>query len=555
MFKSGFVTVILLAASQAALAQQAPDAGRQLQQIPTPPIPQKPAPEIRIERSVTAVDTGPIGTKIRVKSLQIAGQTVFTENELITAAGFVTGDEMSLPELRGLVSRISDYYHKRGYFLAQAYLPAQDINDGAVTIAVIEGRYGRIDLRNRTNLVDDVARGVLTGLDSGDVVATEPLERRLLLLSDIPGVAVRSTLSPGTATGTSDLIVDLDPGRRVTGSVEADNAGNRYTGAYRLGGTVYLNNPTGHGDVASLRLLASDGGLIYGRASYQSLVGVATLGVAYAHIDYELGREFDSLDADGTADIVSLYGSYPLVRSRDTNLTALAAAEWRAFEDKVGLTSTETDKEVKALTAGFSGDHRDGLGGGGATVYSLSGTFGDLDRQTPADRAADRATARSNGSYGKLQASLARLQTVSGPLSLYAAIRGQIASKNLDSSEQMSLGGAYGVRAYPEGEAYGDEGYLASLEARLALPSLSADMPGRVQLFGFVDAGAVRFAKNPWFAGSNRAERSGYGAGLSWTGDNDFIVKASYARKLGDAEATSAPDRGGRFWIQLAKIF
>ena len=30
-----------------------------------------------------------------------------------------------------MAARIADYYHRSGYFVAQAYLPAQDIKDGA----------------------------------------------------------------------------------------------------------------------------------------------------------------------------------------------------------------------------------------------------------------------------------------------------------------------------------------------------------------------------------------------------------------------------------------
>lgn len=554
MIKSSIATVVLLTASHGALAQQRPDAGRQIQQIPPAPALQKPAPDIRVERREATPDPGEAGVAVRVNSLRLTGQTLFSESELIAATGFEPGRDLSLSDLRSIAAQITDHYNRRGFFLAQAYLPAQDIKDGTVTIAVIEGRYGAIDLRNRANLSDRVAHGVLSGLDSGDIVATGPLERRLLLLSDVPGVLVKSTLSPGSEVGTSDLAIDLEPGRRVTGSVEADNGGSRYTGPYRFGGTVNLNNPTGNGDQISLRALASNAGLLYGRASYQALVGVATLGVAYSHLEYELGREFESLDADGSADIASLYASYPLVRSRDANLYVLGGLDAKWFEDRVGAASTITRREAQVLTLGLSGDSRDRFGGGGWNVYSIGATLGDLDIKTPADLAIDRLTARSNGSYGKLNASFARLQDVAGPLSLYGAVRGQIASKNLDSSEKMELGGPYGVRAYPVGEAYGDEGYLATAEARLGLPSFD-EVPGGVELIAFIDVGTVRYAEDPWFTGPNVAHRSGYGVGVNWAAPNDFIVKVSYARKLGDEEATSAPDRDGRFWFQVAKLF
>jgi hemolysin activation/secretion protein len=184
--------------------------------------------------------------KVVVNSLRITGNSAYSEAELAGIAGLKPGSELTLTELRSLAAKISDYYHNNGYFIAKAYLPAQDIKDGVVTIAVSEGKYGKVILRNQTNLTDELANDLLSGLSSGDAITTAPLENRLLLMSDLPGVAVKSTLVPGASTGTSDLIVDVQPGQRVTGNLYFDNQGNRYTGANRYGATVNLNNPTGH---------------------------------------------------------------------------------------------------------------------------------------------------------------------------------------------------------------------------------------------------------------------------------------------------------------------
>jgi hemolysin activation/secretion protein len=146
---------------------------------------------------------------------------------------------------------------------------------------------------------------------------------------------------------------------------------------------------------------------------------------------------------------------------------------------------------------------------------------------------------------------------VTESISLYAAINGQFASKNLDTSEKMGLGGMYGVRAYPEGEAYADEGYLLTLEVRKQLPKFSDRQLGQVQLIGFVDTGSVTVNKNPgpWVTGPNSRTLSGAGVGLEWSETNNFMVRAYYAVKLGNEDATAAPDRSGRFWIQGVKYF
>ena len=542
--------------SQGAFAQQDIGAGGQIQQIPQPPALQKSIPDLPIKRDEPLTRPVPAGPKFLVTSLHVTGQTRFSEVELIAATGFKPGSELSLADLRALASKITDLYNRNGFFVAQAYLPPQDIKDGTVTIAVIEGRYGAIRLDNQTNVSDSTINGVLDGLNSGDPVVTAPLERRLLIISDIPGVEVKSTLSPGTLVGTSDLTVGVLPGQRVTGSVQADNAGNPYTGVYRLGANVNFNEPLGFGDVLSARVLASTtGGLIYGRLSYQAQVEDATIGAAYTAFEYKLGRQFSSLDARGAEQIASLYGSYPLVRSYNANLYGLLDFDYRTFQDKIGATSSITDRQAWVVMPGISGDTHDTFGGGGWNSFALIGSIGSLDIQSLLARISDAATARTNGGYAKLYFSVSRLQQLIGPLSLYGEVRGQIASKNLDISEKMELGGAYGVRAYPEGEAYGDEGYIASLEARLLLPRWIENLPGEMQLIAFVDTGNVTLNKNPWYTGSNSATRSGAGVGLNWAEANNFSASVTYAGQLGDTPATSAPDRFGGFWVQLVKYF
>ena len=550
-----FMTFALLTLSSGVFAAQFPSGGSQLQQIPPSPSLQKAEPEIRVEQSQVPVTPAADSAKIQVNSLHLTGQSLYSESELLGLTGFTAGEELSLGQLQQMAARIAAFYHENGYFVAQAYLPAQEIQQGAVTIAVVEGRYGDISLRNQSNLSDRQANSALDGLNSGEVIDSAPLESRLLLLSDTPGVNVRSTLVPGASVGAADLIVDVTPGQRVTGSIDADNAGNYYTGEYRLGATLNINNLAGQGDVATLRALSTFDGLNYGRAAYQMQFGKATAGVAYSRMEYELGKGFSDLDANGTADIFSVFGSYPLLRSRRSNLYAQLGYDYKTFEDRIDAIPLVTDKNIHVLMASLHGNHRDDFAGGGLTAASLTWSTGVLDIETPEARAADSVTARSNGHYDKLGFHVMRLQHITDRVSLYGAVSGQVASKNLDSSEQMSLGGMYGVRAYPQGEAFGDEGYLATLEARLLLPQFSDQQVGQVHLIGFVDGGSVTVNKDPWDGSDNSRTLSGAGVGVNWIDNNNFSVKAYYAQKLGSEEATAAPDSNGRLWVQLVKYF
>jgi len=551
------VTLALLVLSQGTVAAELPSAGSALQQIPSAPIPDKAAPQFRIEQDSAPVASPADATKIVVNSLHVINASAFPEAELIAITGFEPGSELSLTALRDFATKMTNFYRAHGYFLARAHLPAQDIVGGVVTIAVVEGQYGKVVLRNQSNLSDTVAQQLLAGLKGGDTITIAPLESRLLQLSDLPGVNVKSTLVPGASVGASDLIVDVSSGKRLSGSIDTDNSGSRYTGAYRSGATLNINNAFGHGDVATLRALTSWDGLNYGRAAYQMQFGRGDAGVAYTALKYELGHEFESLQAHGTAQIVSLYGRYPLLRSRRGNLYAQIGLDGKTFQDKLDVTATPTVTDKKANVAMLSllGDRRDDVGGGGLSTYSLTWTCGSLDLQSPDALRIDASTAHSDGHYDKLGFSVMRLQSVTDSFSLYAALQGQLSSQNLDISEKTGLGGANAVRAYPEGEAYVDQGYVANIEGRLALPKLFASMPGDWQAVAFVDSGTGSASKDPWSEGRNRRTLSGGGLGLHWFDARSFLVKAYYAHTLGAAAATSAPDKDSRVWINAVKYF
>jgi hemolysin activation/secretion protein len=249
-----------------------------------------------------------------------------------------------------------------------------------------------------------------------------------------------------------------------------------------------------------------------------------------------------------------VFGSQALIRSRQSNLYAGLSLDSKVFQDRVDAIPAVTDKRAQVLTASIYGDHRDAWGGGGLSGFSLAWSLGQLDIQTPAARALDDSTAHTNGGYNKISFALSRLQRVTQTVSVLASLSGQVASKNLDVSEKMELGGMYGVRAYPEGEAYADQGYLLTLEARKQL-QLPPSVIGQVHLAAFVDTGRVTLNHSAWTTANTSRQLSGAGVGAYWTRSQDFSVKAFYARKLSSEDAQSAPDKSGRFWVQAVKYF
>lgn len=539
-----------LSLAQAALAAQAPDAGQILENIKAPltlpPATDGVLPEAAPARPALSL---PSDVKLQIKAFRITGAREFSEAHLLALLADSTDRELSLAQLQGLAERITAHYREQGYLLARAYLPAQDIKDGLLTIAVLEGRLGKVRLDNRSLLNDATAQRQLDDLHPGDAVQAASLERSLLLLNELPGAEVQSTLKPGASVGLTDLDVSLGAGPRVAGSLEADNFDNRYTGSERLGGNLAINSPTGLGDTLSLRGLTSGAGMSYGRLAYQLPLGpqATQVGLAWSEMRYELGEDFASLDAHGKASIGSVYALQPLLRSRQARLDGQLSYERKRLEDRVDATDTTLDKTLDVWSLGLSGSHQDSLLGGGAMQYGASLVAGNLELDAASD-ALDDAGLDTRGHYAKLAFQLTRLQRLTDRFSLQLRASGQRAAKNLDSSEKLSLGGAYAVRAYPQGEAAADDAWLANLELRYA-PAPTW------QLFGFYDAGGGRISHRP-VAGTadNRRTLSGAGVGVSLALPAAINLQAFAAWRTG-SQPTSDDDRSPRLWLQTTKYF
>jgi hemolysin activation/secretion protein len=540
-----------------AIAQIVPDAGTTLRQLepPTLTLPRKPPPGIEVAPPARPALQPAPALKFVLKAFRISGASVFPEAELQALIREHIGREVGIAELGDAIGRITGFYSERGYPLATAYLPAQDIASGVVEILVLEGRYGSIHLLNRAHVGDSVVARYVEGLQ-GQVVEGATLERKILLLQQLPGsVPGRAILSPGEAVGETDLRIELEPGRRLGGAVELDNYGSYFTGATRLSGQFDAYSPLRLGDWFSLRATKGFPGLEYAHAAYELPLGGDgfRLGAAYSNLDYRLGKSFSALDASGDAQTASLYASYPLIRSRRHNLYAKLTAERKELQDRVNATSTVADRNSTSATLALSGDYFDSLGLGGASAYFLNYAGGTLRIETPAIKAIDDATVRTNGSFQRWNAGYARLQGLTERVSLYVSFLAQKAGKNLDSSEKMFLGGIGGVRAYPQGEAPGDSGYVASAELRYAFNF--ATLPGTWQASGFLDSGEVKFNEEPFAPALNRRRLSGAGLGLEWSHPGAFSVRLSVATRIGSAPATSGPDDHTRGWLQAIKYF
>ncbi|WP_242702482.1 MULTISPECIES: ShlB/FhaC/HecB family hemolysin secretion/activation protein [Achromobacter] len=510
------------------------------------------APDVELpaqQRPAIESDVEDSGLSVVVKQFRVEGNHAIDEAVLMALLADLTGAELTLAGLRAAADRITAYYNDKGYVLARAYLPPQDVDAGIIRIAVLEGSYGEISLENRSRVRNAVLEQPLATLRPGEAVQARELEHALLLLSDLPGVTVKGTLRPGAQVGTTCLLVDADPGPLVFGSVDADNFGGYYTGEYRLSGSVGVNSPLGLGDQLNLRLLSSDRAQRYYNAAYQLPLGPWSthLGVGMSRMNYELGKDFELLEAHGRADVSTVFIQQPLVRSRGAGLRLQLQYEHKRLADSMDLFELTSRKRVGLWTAALAGSSEDGWLGGGQTVVHLAYGRGQLRLGDAQAEYADSQTTRTAGWFARTNLSASRLQNLAGRFQLFGRVDAQWASKNLDSSEKFSLGGPYGVRAYPLGAASGDEGWQASAELRYLLA------PGW-QLSAFADQGSVRINKYGWTSEGNRIDLGAAGLGVTQFGSRHQVA-LTVAWPMGRRLPATQADQEPRFWIQASRYF
>lgn len=542
--------------SAGSLLQQAQPSGAQAPALGSPP------PVLVLPRAVTPPSSG--GPTIDVKAFQLAGLDALAPERraaLLPMLQKYTGARRTFADLEDAAKDVEVALQRQGYFLAQAYVPEQQLVDGTVTLQVLIGRIGAVQIESEpgVKVAPEFMDRIIARLRGNPVAERELIESALFTLGDLRGIAVQSSLTPGEKVGQADLTIKVSAARGSAYSLEADNGGSIFTGRYRVFANGEWFNLAGRGDVFSIRGQASlNGGSAFVRAAWLTPVNAygTKVGAAASFLKYRLGADLEALDASGTAQALSLQLLHPQIRSRNTNLFLTASADVRKFDDDVRTFPLRITKGVtKYVTLGAVGDFRDTVFGGGISNYSLTLVGGRLDIDNPEERALDQSPDgfNTNGNYAKLGLTASRLQVLPNKHYLYFSLSGQYASKNLDSSEKFSLGGPSGVRAYPAPESPSDHGLIGGWEYRWPLAIESA--PGDWVLAVFGDYAYAQLHQERRAADPSRNIRKlmGHGVGLTYGAANGLIVKG-YVAVRGDAVAQSDDSRA-RVYVQLSQPF
>jgi hemolysin activation/secretion protein len=471
--------------------------------------------------------------KIKISQFNFTGNTIISNEQLKDLTSEFIGKELSYDDLKDVLRLISSFYQKKLGLWARAILPEQDINNGIIKIQIIEGRLGKVIINSdekELNLDKEVARKYIENkISKEEILNISQIESNIRNLNAIPGIQAIASLEAGQNVGETDIIVQLQNKKNISATLQADSYGSRSSGSARGTALVNFDSLLKEGEqftIQKVNTIGSD----YNAAAASFRIGYdgtrATLRAS--KIRYDLGDPFSSTNPTGNSSELSASIQKPLGSIGSTNLNSNFTLSESDYENK-NNTPSNTQKKITRAVAALSFNRSDDFYKGGVNYGSITATAGDLEDSSTASR-----TKNADGNFSKTSLSLSRLQRISDSDILQVNFSSQYAFKNLDSAEQFSLGGPYGIRAYPNSEGQGDHGMMINLELK---HGFNENLEGIL----FYDWGRIQLNQNTysgWNSSNTRLkniyELQGTGIGLNWNITPSVRVNWIFAMTLGD---------------------
>lgn len=498
--------------------------------------------------------SGPNAATFFAKRFVFIGNTKVSSETLNTLVAGYLNRPVTFNDLKNAADLIAEYYRAQG-LLVKTQIPRQDVTGGVVTIEIMEASLGSIFIDNKSKRVSNtrVEKWIYSAIPRNTSLSLSALDRALLTLNDLPDIQVTSSLQEGGKRGETNVLLTVTDKPLVDGMVGVDNFGQSSTGQNRATANLNINGPLGLGEQVNIYGLHTEG-TNYGRVALTAPIGSDGLrvGINGSYLAYRVvNSSFNQLFANGTSSTSGAELTYPIIRSRPANLFLLTNYNYSSFINNANSAIT-SQYSTSVFLGGLSGNLLDSFAGGGINSGSLMASGGSVNLNNSPSLSSDVIGPQVNGNFTKLRYAANRIQAITPSLSAYLGASGQIANKNLDSSEQLYLGGPYSVRAYATGQGNASQGNLMTFELRQTLPM-------KLLLTGFYDYANVQTYKTTNFTSApqnNTYALQGLGSSIGWSGPMGLQIKAIWAMRTGTLPTLvtqSFNGNGGtssnRFWL------
>ncbi len=380
---------------------------------------------------------------------------------------------LTMKELHELCRLIEQYYAQQDYFLAKAYIPAQEVKESTLEIRIVEGKLGEVSVSNNLFYKKQFIKSYFAGLQN------KPLNYRsflkaLLLLNENLDLEVAAIFMKGTEFGTTDVLLKTKDSRPLHLSLDFNNYGSDNTSPHRIGGKLEWGNLIAQGDRFNLLEVvgAPMVNLDFTQAGYQFPLNYKgsflEFSYLFAHFrTSEIGKNYRLV---GRSQIGTGRFKQAWIRTKKTSLDLLASFDYKQIQNFGGGQESSFDR-LRVATVGLHGDFLDNWYGRNLLDLNLAAGIPDfLGGMDPVSNQSSRQG--SGGKFFKPTLEFRRLQKCFANSVLILNLSGQYSTVKLPLPEQLYIGGIDTVRGYPLGAGLGDQGFILNCEYRLPFPFL-----------------------------------------------------------------------------------
>lgn len=491
--------------------------------------------------------------RVTLTQVRFEGADAVANDVLNALAAPYLGHEMPLAEVFRLAEEVTAEYRRRGYVLSRAAVGPQRIENGVLTIEVVEGFVGEVRVEGDPGGYRRYLEAYLAPVGRSRPTNGDELARALLLAQDLRGIEVRAVLTPSAdMIGAADLSLLVER-RPLEAFVAVDNRGSRWLGPLQIYGGLTFNDLLGAGEritVTGVSAPDQGGELGHLSASYDQPVGGSGLlfSTFVSYTRTRPGDELRTLGLEGESASTGVALQYPLLRSRSTNVFGRLSFTARSSESRNFFLGPLFRDRTRAVGWDLIANHAAAWGGRFSTRVSVTqglGAFGATERGDPAK---SRATA--SGEFTRVNVEASWLQALYAGLHLQLGVAGQASPDSLLAAEEFGLGGTHFGRAFDPSEVTGDEGYAGKVELLYTHPARGL---GVVESFAYYEGGRVT-QNDPLPGEARRESLRSVGGGLRVSTEAGISATIEYAKPL-DRDVAARRDRDGRVFVTFSAAY
>ncbi len=256
---------------------------------------------------------------------------------------------ITLGTIETVADRITKFYRERGFILAKAYIPKQEVRDGIVTLTLLLGILGEVSVSGNELYDSKYLSSVFDNMMTKPVTSSVT-EENLYLINDFPGMTATGFFQPGSQVGDTKININVKSEKPYEANFRLDNHGSEQTGEYRFYTQGLVNNIAGNADQIefSALLTAKPENTIYGQVRYSSRLFSPrfNLSAGVANNDFILGSVnnlVDELGMEGSTKQMDVTATYRIKRSRAKNYYMDLKYEEIKSEIRIGALPDEGD--------------------------------------------------------------------------------------------------------------------------------------------------------------------------------------------------------------------